>query len=156
MEQAQQKPFFPGLQSPAQLRHPRPDGRPHRDTGWIKALEAEDVHAVVVRSDALPMESIDSASLAEIVPCRSGMKLILGQRSLAGNEAKRRLVDFHHQRVLASADRAVASREFREVGFDFEADRPTVARTRVRLNLPARGVTDLFLALRRPNSQLGN
>jgi hypothetical protein len=61
------------------------------------------------------------------------MKLIFGERILAGEKRKLAFVNLDHQRVPAPADRAVAHRELWKVGLDFEAHSSAVARSKVGL-----------------------
>jgi hypothetical protein len=56
-----------------------------------------------------------------------GMKPELRQGVAAYLQPKRRLVDPHHQRVLAAANAAIASREFRKISIDLDADGTAVA-----------------------------
>lgn len=103
------------------------------DSFGVKALKAMHVDAKVARGDPLSMERIDSANLAEEVSRRLGVKLVFGQRVVAGQKLELALVDLDHQCILLLANRAVAHREFREIGLDLKADCTAVACAKVGL-----------------------
>ena len=85
-------------------RHGSAGGLAHGYARWIKALQAPDIDAEVVRSNTFAMERVDAADFAEKVRCRLGVKSILGERLVAGKKRKLALMDFQHERVLAKAD----------------------------------------------------
>ena len=117
-------------------RHRRADGLPDRYSFRIEVLEAEDVDAEKIRRHALPMERVDAACAAEEVSRRHGVETIFDQRFLPTEQSKLALVDPDHQRVLASADRAIALRQLGEVGIDLERNGPAMAGAAIGLQRP--------------------
>lgn len=75
------------------------------------------------------MKRINTAYLAEKVSGRFGMKLILGELVIALKQCEIIFVHFNHQRVLATADGAIAGSQFREISTDPEFDRTAVTAT---------------------------
>ena len=73
------------------------------------------------------MKWVDAANLAEEVPCCSGMKLVLGQRLLAGQEPELALMNLDHEGVFLATDRAIAHGEFGKVCLNLEPNRAAVA-----------------------------
>ena len=94
-------------------------------------MEAMDIDAKVVGCHTLSMKRVDAANAAEEMPCRLGMKLVLGERRFSGKEPELALVHLDHQRVLAPADGAVAHRQLRKIGVDLEPDGAAMAGTLV-------------------------
>lgn len=92
------------------------------------------IDAEVVGCDALAVEGIDAADLAEVVPRGLGVELVLGEGLFAGQEAKLTLVHFDHERVLAQADGTVAHGQFGKVCLDLEAHGTAVTRALVLLH----------------------
>ena len=122
------------------------EGSAYRNARWVKVLQAKNIYPEIVGRDALAMKRVDAANLAEEVTGGFGMELVLGERFFASQQFETTLVHLDHQGVLATANRAVASREFREIGLDLEPDRAAVAAAFVflkratthRMNLPTR------------------
>ena len=107
---------------------PAPDRCSHRYSGRVEIVEAEHVDAIVVRRHSFAMEGIDAANAAEVMLRGERVELIQAQRFVAAQQTEPVFfVHFHHQRILAPADRAVARRRFRNVGVDFEGDGAAVA-----------------------------
>ena len=73
------------------------------------------------------MKRVDTADLTEEVTGGLGVELVLGERLFAGQQFELALMNLDHQRILTTADRAVAHGEFRKVGFDLKSDSATVA-----------------------------
>ena len=76
---------------------------------------------------------LDAANAAEEMPCRLGMKLVLGERRFSGKEPELALVHLDHERVLAPADRTITHGEFWEVGLDLEPNGAAMATSLVAL-----------------------
>ena len=103
------------------------DGLAYRNARWLKVLEAENIYSEIVGRDTLAMKRIDAANLAEEVASGLCVKLVLGERLFTSQQFETTLMHLDHQGVLATANRAVASREFREIGLDLKSDCATVA-----------------------------
>src|SRR3954464_705476 len=114
------------------LFHPRAHSAADGNACGIEVVEAEDVDAEVIGCDALAVERVDAARLAEEVTRRMRMEAILGKRVLTGQKLEPRFVHLDHQRVLAPADRAVARGELGKIGLDAKRDRTAVAAPVVR------------------------
>ena len=84
-------------------------------------MQAKNVNAKTVGRDALAVERVDAADLAEVVLRHPRVKLILGKRFLARQELKLTFMDLDHECVLAPTNRAITHGEFRKVSFDLEA-----------------------------------
>jgi len=108
-------------------RHGGPDGLANRNSFGIEAVKAVNVDAQIVRGDPLSMERIDSADPAEEVSCCPGVKLVLGERVVSGQELELALMHLDHECILLLANRTVAHGQFVEVRLDFESDRAAVA-----------------------------
>src|SRR5262252_8816754 len=98
----------------------------YRNPGGVEVVETEDVDAEIVGRDALAMEGIDAAFLAEEMARGHGVEPVLGEPILPGEQLEPSLVNSHHQRILAATDRAVARRQLGKIGLDLELDRPAV------------------------------
>ena len=109
------------------------DRPPHRDPGGLEIMEAMDIDAEVVGCHTLSMKRVDAANAAEEMPCRLGMKLVLGERRFSGKEPELALVHLDHERVLAPADRTITHGEFWEVGLDLELNGAAMATSLVAL-----------------------
>ena len=90
-------------------------------------MKAKNIYAEVVGRDALAMKRINAADLTEEVTGGLGVELVLGERLFARQQLELALMHLDHQGILATADRAVAHCEFREIGFDLKSDSATVA-----------------------------
>src|SRR6266542_1416058 len=106
----------------------------HRNARWIEAVKAENVDTEIIRRDAFAMERIDSTHVAETMARSHRVESVLHKRIFSGQQLESALVDFHHQRVLASTDRTIARRQLGEVGLDLELDRPAMATAAVLLH----------------------
>lgn len=107
--------------------HACTNGGTHWDTGRVNAVEAEDIDAKIIRRHALAVKWVDSAGLAEVVRGRKGVELVGAQGFLAGKQAKRALMDFDHQRILSTANGAIAGSQLWKVRDDLKANRSAVA-----------------------------
>src|SRR5690606_20759006 len=85
---------------------------------------------------SLAVKGIYATHLAEVVPRGSRVKLVLGQMLRAAEKLELALMNLDHQCVLLRANRAIASRQLREVGLDGEPNSPAVAATVVRCRWP--------------------
>src|SRR6266568_3530621 len=103
------------------------DGLAYRNARWLKILKAENIDSKIVGRDTLAMKRIDAADLAEEVAGGLGVELVLSERLFARQQFKLALMHLDHKGILATADRAVARCEFREIGFDLKSDRAAVA-----------------------------
>src|SRR6185503_20776186 len=81
----------------------------------------------MIGSNALAVKWIDATRFAEVVARRHRVKTIFGEGVFSRKQLEPRLVDFHHQRILAATDRAVAPGELGEVALDFEPDGAAMA-----------------------------
>src|SRR5258706_1137532 len=84
--------------------HRRAGGHPNRNARRIEPVEAENVDAQIVGRDALAVERIDAAHLAEEMPGGAGVEAVFGQRVFAGQQLETALVHLDHQRIPAPAD----------------------------------------------------
>jgi hypothetical protein len=131
---------------------------PNRYARRLEVVEAEHIDAKMVRRDALAVEWVDAAGLAEVVPGSLRVELVLGEELVAREKLELAFVDLDHESILATADRAVAHGELRKVGFDLESDRSAMATADMRLQWTAthslalrRGLTfESSGAVRRP------
>lgn len=89
----------------------------------------------MVRCDALAVEWIDPASLAEVMGGSEGMKLIFTQGLWVSEQAELAFMDLDHQGVFSAADRAIASRQLGEIRVDLEADCAAMTATGVGFSL---------------------
>ena len=106
-----------------------PDGNP----GRIETFQAVHIDPEEIRRHALPVERVDAAHLAEEVPGRARVELVLGQELLALEQPEPAFVDLDHQGVLLPADGAVAPGQLGEVRLDLEADGAAMAAAGITL-----------------------
>ncbi len=90
-------------------------------------MQTEHIDAQMVRRHPLPVKWIDAADLAEKMSGSMRMKLILRQGIFARQQSEFAFVHLDHQCIFSAADRAIAGRQFGEIGLDFEPYRSTVA-----------------------------
>lgn len=83
----------------------------NRNCRGVKIIQTIYVDAIVIRLRTFSMESVDSATSAEVVLCNSCIPLILGQTVTPGEKLELGFMHLGHQRVFLGAKRAVASRE---------------------------------------------
>lgn len=81
----------------------------------------------MVRCDALAVEWVDPASLAEVMGGGKGVELICAQVLFVREQAELAFMNLDHKGVLATANRAIASCQLGKVRIDLEADCATVA-----------------------------
>ena len=90
-----------------------------------------DIDAQGVRSNAFAMEWIDPAMFAKKVPGGLGVELIFGECISTSEQPEPGLWHFHHQGILAFANRTIAGREFRKIRFDFKLNSAAMATSAV-------------------------
>src|SRR5689334_7883386 len=140
----------------SRLFHADAVGVTHWNACRIEIFETEHVDAEMVGRHALAMKRIDAARPAEKMSRRSRMESIFGQRVFACDQLETILVHFHHQRVLAATDRAVAGGQLGKIGLDLEAHGAAMAAATQVLEWPrpnGRGMRrDWLLVAHRDNA----
>lgn len=109
-------------------------GLSHRNARWIEAFQTEHVDAKIVRRDPFAMERVNATPLAEEVACGHRVESVLGKPVLAGEQFELGLVDFHHERILATADRAVTRGQLQGVSLNLECDRAAMTAATILLH----------------------
>src|SRR6218665_3325200 len=107
---ARAQPFWPRIFG--YNGHARAFRRPHGDRRCVEAVEAEDVHAIMIWCRALAVEQIDAAAPAEIMLRDTAVPFVEGQERVAREDGQRRFRHLRHHRVAFHAERAVAGGQF--------------------------------------------
>ena len=79
------------------------------------------------------MEGIDAARLAEEMACGHGVESVLGEGVFAGQEFEPIFMNLDHQRIPATADRAIAGGQFWEVTLNLEFNGTAMAAAAILL-----------------------
>src|SRR5207248_283746 len=100
--------------------HCSANGWANGNARWIEAVETGNVDTKIIGRDALAMEGIDAARLAEEMACGHGVESVFGEGVFAGQEFEPIFMNLDHQRIPATADRAIAGGQFWEVTLNLE------------------------------------
>ena len=113
--------------------HRSANSLPHRNAGWIEAIQTEDIDTQILRCDALAMKWINAACLAEKMTRSHGVKAVFSQRVVTGQQPELTFVNLHHQRILAPTDRTIAGGQLGKISLNLEGDGTAMAAAAILL-----------------------